>query len=72
MVIRYDPRALRRFRKQRAYGLEDLARRARLSPRGLVYLERGREPRAGTLARLASALEVSVAAFFRAGRRRAA
>ena len=73
MIVRYDPKALRRCRRKQAIGQGELAHRARLSLRGLGYLEHGlHEPRAGTLARLASALGVSIDAFFRQGKSRRA
>jgi transcriptional regulator with XRE-family HTH domain len=62
----YDPKAIRRVRVERGLAQEEIARLARVSRQALGYLERGMtEPRARTLARLATALQVEVGAFFR-------
>ena len=44
--------------------IEEVARRARLSVRGVRGIEAGAEPKADTLGRLAAALGVKVDAFF--------
>ncbi|HEX8918708.1 MAG TPA: tetratricopeptide repeat protein [Chloroflexota bacterium] len=51
---------IRRFRRREGLTQEELAERAELSPRGLIYLERGeRRPQPGTARRLADALNLS-------------
>lgn len=51
---------LRRYRLRAGLTQEELAERAELSPRGLMYLERDeRRPQPGTVRRLAGALELS-------------
>lgn len=63
--MRYDQRAVRRLREERGLSVPKLAKKARITPRTLNYIEKGfSEPRATTLAKLAVALEVSVEAFF--------
>jgi predicted ATPase/transcriptional regulator with XRE-family HTH domain len=48
---------IRRYRRRAGLTQEELAERAELSPRGLIYLERdGRRPQPGTARRLADAL----------------
>ena len=56
---------LRRLREERGLAKKELARRAGLSPRAVIFLEaNAREPSASTLLALARALGVSVSAFF--------
>jgi class 3 adenylate cyclase len=51
---------LRRYRRRAGLTQEELAERAELSPRGLIYLERDeRHPQPGTARRLADALGLS-------------
>lgn len=65
MKTRYDRRALRRLRVARGLGLSDLATRAKTSKANLSMIDRGyQEPKASTLARLASALDAPVQEFF--------
>lgn len=65
MKLRYDRRALKRLRAERQITLEALARSMRMTHPALSYIERGMtEPKASTLAKLASALDVPVDAFF--------
>ncbi len=67
---------LRRYREEAGYTQEELAERAELSVRGLIYLERNaRRPQPPTVVRLADALGLSEqrrAAFHDAARRRRA
>jgi transcriptional regulator with XRE-family HTH domain len=67
MVI-YEPGTLKALRRQRRLRVEDLAAKARVSPRQVHYIEHGSIPKADTLAKLATALGVPVQAFF-SGRR---
>jgi transcriptional regulator with XRE-family HTH domain len=64
MKLHYDPQAVKRIRKARGLDVETLAKRARLSPNSIYLYERGTEPKAGTLARLAVALGEPVSSFF--------
>lgn len=63
-AILYDGEALKRIRKEKGLSPEDLAQRAGVSPRAVRYLERGSEPMASTLAKLATSLDVAITAFF--------
>lgn len=63
MSFHYDRRALRRLLKDQ--DLDALAAETRLNRRTLWYLQRGvTEPKASTLARLATALGVEPNAFY--------
>jgi transcriptional regulator with XRE-family HTH domain len=64
MDVEYLPTAVKTLRERRDLRIEDLAVRAHVSPRQLRYIEQGAIPRADTLARLATALRVSIQAFF--------
>lgn len=65
MKTRYDRRALRRLRVARGLALTDLALRAKTSKANLSMIDRGfQEPRASTLARIATALDAPVQDFF--------
>jgi transcriptional regulator with XRE-family HTH domain len=64
-MLRYEGRRIRVLRLERAWSIDELAQRARLSVQQCYTLEGGRaNPRADTLGRLASALEVPVDTFF--------
>lgn len=63
---RYDERAVKRLRTERGLDVPTLAKQARVSKNSIYLYERGNEPKASTLARLARALGVSVEAFFEA------
>ena len=69
MVIAYEPRAVKVLRTRKGFRIDELAHRARVSQRQIRYLERGAIPKADTLAKLASALGVSVRAFYSETRR---
>lgn len=65
--VAYNRKALRRLRETAGVGIEALAQQARLSRQAIMYIERGMtEPKASTLAKLAAALDVSIAEFFTA------
>jgi len=65
MRIRYDKRAIRRLRMERGLAITELARRTRISKQALSLIDRGYgEPKVATLARVASALDVDIKAFF--------
>lgn len=65
MAFRYDRRALKRIIAARALDEVELARAAGLSDRTVYYIARGvTDPKASTLAKLASVLGVSVEDFF--------
>ena len=59
--------AVRFYRKRAGITQEQLARRAEIAPTSVVRLETGevRQPRYGTLVKLAQALQVNPAEFFR-------
>lgn len=64
-MLAYRPDAVKEIRVAKGYTVTELAKRAGITLRGLFYIEhQGRDPRASTLGRLASALEVPVNAFF--------
>ena len=63
--MKYRQEALRFFREQRGFNIDQLSAKARVSVRQLRYLESGSIPKADTLGRLAHALGVSVEDFFR-------
>ena len=61
----YDPRALKRLMKKYDVKPQALADLTGLTTQGIYTLARGAgEPRASTLGRLASALDVKLEAFF--------
>ena len=63
--MRYNRRALKRLMVERGIDARVLATRTGLTHQGIYTLARGMaEPKASTLGRLASALEVPVEAFF--------
>lgn len=63
--MKYDKRALRRLRRQRGWEVSGLAKKTRLSPRTVYYLDKGMTvPTADTLAKLATVLDVSIEDFF--------
>jgi transcriptional regulator with XRE-family HTH domain len=65
MSIKYDRRALRRIRLQRAITLQDLAVKAGMTPNAVGYIDRGVvDPKVSTIAKIATALEVDVREFF--------
>lgn len=65
MKVRYDRKALRRLRSQRGLDVTRLALAAKMSKQNVSLLDLGHaEPRATTLAKLASALDVPIGAFF--------
>ena len=65
MSTSYDKDALRRLREKRGLLLPELASLAGLAPNTVNYIERGvTAPRADTLAKLATALNVDVSKFF--------
>ena len=68
-MVSYEPGKLKAMRGQRGLRVEDLAEKARLSARQLRALEQGAIPRADTLAKLATALGVTVQAFYSERRR---
>jgi transcriptional regulator with XRE-family HTH domain len=59
--------AIRYFRRRAGFTQEELARRAEIAPTSVVRLETGevRQPRYGTLMKLAGALQVNPAEFVR-------
>lgn len=63
--LMYDREAARRLRISKGLRPADVAFGAKMSTAGLYNIERGSVPRATTLARLASALRVSIGDFFR-------
>ena len=63
-MLRYDSRMPRQHRQRSGMSVEEVARRAKLTPRGVRGIEACGEPNAGTLGRLASALGVGVESFF--------
>ena len=63
--MRYDRRAVQRMREAKGWTRGHLARRARVTERTVIYIERGYSaPLATTLAKLAGALGVEIGAFF--------
>lgn len=64
----YDHKALQKLRVERGLTRQELAKRARVPGGTVLQMERGSEPRVSTLAKVATALEVSPGAFFRDGR----
>ena len=63
-MIHYDSRLVRQHRRNLGMTVEDVARKARLSVRGIRGIEAGATPNVKTLARLAHALRLGVDAFF--------
>jgi transcriptional regulator with XRE-family HTH domain len=64
-TVTYDRHALAREMKRRKIGPRKLAPKADMSAQSISYLARGMtEPKASTLARLATALGIDVRAFF--------
>lgn len=63
-MIRYDSRLVRQHRKNLGMTVEAVAKKARLSVRGIRGIEAGAAPNVRTLARLAHALRLGVDAFF--------
>lgn len=62
----FDPSAVKRIREKRGLDQSELSQLARIARTNIGYLERGvTDPRASTLARLASVLGCSPAAFFK-------
>jgi transcriptional regulator with XRE-family HTH domain len=65
MELRYDRDAIRRLREKRKLTMQQLADKAGITGRTLSYIEKAySDPRASTLAKLATALGVSVGALF--------
>lgn len=65
MAIHYDRRAIKRFMVARDLDRKELAQRARLAVNTIHYLCLGvTEPKASTLARIATVLEMPIEAFF--------
>lgn len=62
--MKYNRRALRQLRLAKGYHRDEMAKRAKVAPRTISHLERYGEPRASTLAKLATALEAPITAFF--------
>ena len=64
--MKYDKRALRRIRTAKGLSRDQVAEVTGLALTTVMYIDRGiTAPKAETLAALATALEVPVAAFFR-------
>lgn len=63
-MIYYDSRLARQHRKNLGMTVDELAKKSRLSVRGIRGIEAGAAPNVKTLARLASAMRLGVAAFF--------
>lgn len=58
---RFAPRRIKELRQQRGWSVEDVARRARVTPRTVLYVEKGHaEPKARTLAGLAEAFGLPI------------
>jgi transcriptional regulator with XRE-family HTH domain len=65
MNLRYDRYAVGREMRRQGLRAQDLARRARASRQHVSFIVRGMvDPRASSLARLASALGVGIESFF--------
>ncbi len=65
MTTRYDRLSVGREMARQGIGPRELAPKAKLSPQAVSYIARGMvDPRASTLAQLASALGVSIRRFF--------
>lgn len=64
--IAYDRDAVRRLRERKNWTMMDLSSRAGITVRTLSYIERAySDPRASTLAKIATALGVSVNSLFK-------
>lgn len=67
-VMRYNKWALRRLRKAKGLKVEELAKRANVSRGAVLYADRGATiPRADTLGKIATVLQVSTDAFYEDG-----
>lgn len=64
-MLKFSARIVRQLRQDRGWTLQDVAKRARIRPRTVLYVEKGHaEPKAKTLAGLAQAFEVPIDRFF--------
>jgi transcriptional regulator with XRE-family HTH domain len=65
MRLRYDKKAIKRIRLERGLSVVELAKAARITSRTLNYIEHGySDPRATTMAKIATVLGVTVDAFY--------
>lgn len=64
-MLKFNHRTVRKIRKARGLSAAELAKAAKLTERTVNYIEKGySDPRASSLARIASVLDVPIGTFF--------